>query len=86
MFQAKFEEAKYLTLGVGVVNVTFTLVAVSRIPPIFSLQCYKTSKLILLRVRTTYQESMKPSTHYQSGVEVGKVSGEVSLAISNHLN
>lgn len=29
MFQAKFEEAKYLTLGVGVVNVTFTLVAVS---------------------------------------------------------
>lgn len=30
MFQAKFEEAKYLTLGVGVVNVTFTLVAVSK--------------------------------------------------------
>ncbi|XP_075904828.1 solute carrier family 2, facilitated glucose transporter member 1 [Nelusetta ayraudi] len=27
MFQAKFEEAKYLTLGVGFVNVTFTLVA-----------------------------------------------------------
>lgn len=35
MFQAKFEEAKYLTLGVGVVNVTFTLVAVSSEPPIF---------------------------------------------------
>lgn len=29
MFQAKFDEAKYLTLGVGAVNVTFTLVAVS---------------------------------------------------------
>ncbi|XP_054597800.1 solute carrier family 2, facilitated glucose transporter member 1 [Nothobranchius furzeri] len=27
MFQAKFHRAKYLTLGVGVVNVTFTLVA-----------------------------------------------------------
>uniref|UniRef100_A0A3B3ZCA8 Solute carrier family 2, facilitated glucose transporter member 5 n=1 Tax=Periophthalmus magnuspinnatus TaxID=409849 RepID=A0A3B3ZCA8_9GOBI len=27
MFQAKFEEAKYLTLGVGAVNVFFTLVA-----------------------------------------------------------
>ncbi|CAJ1074747.1 solute carrier family 2%2C facilitated glucose transporter member 1 [Xyrichtys novacula] len=27
MFQAKFDEAKYLTLGVGAVNVTFTLVA-----------------------------------------------------------
>ncbi|XP_061700149.1 solute carrier family 2, facilitated glucose transporter member 1 [Syngnathoides biaculeatus] len=27
MFQAKFEEAKYLTLGVGTVNVVFTLVA-----------------------------------------------------------
>ncbi|XP_054912988.1 solute carrier family 2, facilitated glucose transporter member 1 [Poeciliopsis prolifica] len=27
MFQAKFDEAKHLTLGVGVVNVTFTLVA-----------------------------------------------------------
>lgn len=47
MFQAKFEEAKYLTLGVGVVNVTFTLVAVSRKPPIFSLQCCKTQMLIL---------------------------------------
>lgn len=29
MFQAKFDQAKYLTLGVGAVNVTFTLVAVS---------------------------------------------------------
>lgn len=29
MFQATFNEAKYLTLGVGVVNVAFTLVAVS---------------------------------------------------------
>lgn len=29
MFQAKFNQAKYLTLGVGAVNVTFTLVAVS---------------------------------------------------------
>lgn len=29
MFQAKFDEAKYLTLGVGAINVTFTLVAVS---------------------------------------------------------
>lgn len=29
MFQASFEDAKYLTLGVGVVNLTFTLVAVS---------------------------------------------------------
>lgn len=29
MFQASFDEAKYLTLGVGVVNLTFTLVAVS---------------------------------------------------------
>uniref|UniRef100_A0A3Q3FG32 Solute carrier family 2, facilitated glucose transporter member 5 n=1 Tax=Labrus bergylta TaxID=56723 RepID=A0A3Q3FG32_9LABR len=27
MFQAKFDQAKYLTLGVGAVNVTFTLVA-----------------------------------------------------------
>ncbi|KAF7650683.1 hypothetical protein LDENG_00121960 [Lucifuga dentata] len=27
MFQARFDEAKYLTLGVGAVNVTFTLVA-----------------------------------------------------------
>ncbi|RVE57556.1 hypothetical protein OJAV_G00217400 [Oryzias javanicus] len=27
MFQASFDEAKYLTLGVGVVNLTFTLVA-----------------------------------------------------------
>ncbi|XP_076013415.1 solute carrier family 2, facilitated glucose transporter member 1 [Genypterus blacodes] len=27
MFQARFEEAKYLTLGVGAVNLTFTLVA-----------------------------------------------------------
>uniref|UniRef100_A0A3Q2QCS8 Solute carrier family 2, facilitated glucose transporter member 5 n=1 Tax=Fundulus heteroclitus TaxID=8078 RepID=A0A3Q2QCS8_FUNHE len=27
MFQAKFDDAKYLTLGVGAVNVTFTLVA-----------------------------------------------------------
>uniref|UniRef100_A0A3P9JU47 Solute carrier family 2, facilitated glucose transporter member 5 n=1 Tax=Oryzias latipes TaxID=8090 RepID=A0A3P9JU47_ORYLA len=27
MFQASFEDAKYLTLGVGVVNLTFTLVA-----------------------------------------------------------
>ncbi|XP_075303848.1 solute carrier family 2, facilitated glucose transporter member 1 [Odontesthes bonariensis] len=27
MFQAKFEEAKFLTLGVGAVNLTFTLVA-----------------------------------------------------------
>ena len=32
MFQAKFDEAKYLTLGVGAVNVTFTLVAVSPKP------------------------------------------------------
>uniref|UniRef100_A0A8C5DI15 Solute carrier family 2, facilitated glucose transporter member 5 n=1 Tax=Gouania willdenowi TaxID=441366 RepID=A0A8C5DI15_GOUWI len=31
MFQAKFDEAKYLTLGVGAVNVTFTLVAVSNV-------------------------------------------------------
>lgn len=30
MFQAKFDQAKYLTLGVGAVNVTFTLVAVSK--------------------------------------------------------
>lgn len=30
MFQANFDEAKFLTLGVGAVNVTFTLVAVSR--------------------------------------------------------
>ncbi|XP_061551536.1 solute carrier family 2, facilitated glucose transporter member 1 isoform X2 [Phycodurus eques] len=29
MFQANFEEAKYLTLGVGAINVVFTLVAVS---------------------------------------------------------
>lgn len=29
MFQAKFNEAKYLTLGVGAVNLAFTLVAVS---------------------------------------------------------
>lgn len=29
MFQAKFNEAKYLTLGVGAANVAFTLVAVS---------------------------------------------------------
>lgn len=29
MFQAKFDQAKYLTLGVGAVNVIFTLVAVS---------------------------------------------------------
>lgn len=29
MFQARFDEAKYLTLGVGAVNVMFTLVAVS---------------------------------------------------------
>lgn len=29
MFQAKFNEAKYLTLGVGVANMAFTLVAVS---------------------------------------------------------
>lgn len=29
MFQAKFDQAKYLTLGVGAVNLTFTLVAVS---------------------------------------------------------
>lgn len=30
MFQAKFDQAKYLTLGVGAVNATFTLVAVSK--------------------------------------------------------
>lgn len=29
MFQAKFDEAKYLTLGVGAANLAFTLVAVS---------------------------------------------------------
>lgn len=29
MFQAKFNEAKYLTLGVGAANMAFTLVAVS---------------------------------------------------------
>lgn len=32
MFQAKFDQAKYLTLGVGAVNVMFTLVAVSTTP------------------------------------------------------
>jgi hypothetical protein len=29
--KANFDEAKYLTLGVGAVNVAFTLVAVSRV-------------------------------------------------------
>lgn len=53
MFQAKFEEAKYLTLGVGVVNVTFTLVAVSRgfFPPTKKPQSQVLISLQFFRVR-----------------------------------
>lgn len=49
MFQAKFDEAKYLTLGVGAVNVTFTLVAVSTKSSGLHLSSQITLKVILLK-------------------------------------
>lgn len=53
MFQAKFDQAKYLTLGVGAVNVTFTLVAVST---------HRSEKLYITTPRFPYSIVTKQAT------------------------
>lgn len=65
MFQAKFDQAKYLTLGVGAVNVTFTLVAVSTKccgnPPYFpyTVVLWKTIITYNIMIITTQQNALQ---------------------------
>jgi len=49
--QSNFDEAKYLTLGVGAVNVAFTIVAVS----IHYMHCYLFKESLNLQFAQKYE-------------------------------
>ncbi|TKS87144.1 SPARC-related modular calcium-binding protein 1 [Collichthys lucidus] len=80
MFQAKFDEAKYLTLGVGAVNVTFTLVA-HLVPELRSLQV-----LLVFCLISAYELGPGPISWFIAAELFDQPGRPIAMAFTSMLN
>ncbi|KAF3700867.1 Solute carrier family 2, facilitated glucose transporter member 1 [Channa argus] len=80
MFQATFDQAKYLTLGVGAVNVTFTLVA-HLVPELRSLQV-----LLVFCLISAYELGPGPISWFIAAELFDQPGRPIAMAFTSMLN